>query len=266
MPATPVKVTESKFSKLKFAFLYILIGGLVVSAIISVVALLIGDFNASIQKALFTTFIFVSHSLLALAIVTADRFDRLGKSLVPTVILGVVIANMVTSSLGTWEVWGGEYSWRSVVFYMLLVGTAFIVSGAMKLRLAHRASQVSTHVTVGLVILLAVILTPWIFEPTANFINDFYFRLIGAVSILAGTAFILNLIFNRIVVARNAALAKTGPKSQPMSAGMLAVVITFGSVAALFWSIGLFVLIGSAVDKHYQDHPRPVPVIDNRYR
>ncbi|MFY9227958.1 MAG: hypothetical protein WAO28_01360 [Candidatus Microsaccharimonas sp.] len=249
----PKSEEVAKFGKLRLAFLYILIGGLAISALISVIAILIGEFNQAVVKALLTTFIFVTHSLLVLAIVSSDKHNQLGKSLIPTTILGAVIANMLTSTLGTWELWLNNLSWKSFLFYMLVIGVVFLITVILKLRLAHKATNTLVYVTVGLLVLMTTILTPWVFAPDAAFIGDFYFRLIGAVTILSATALSIAAIVNRIAVAQNRKLVGSDPKSLPITGGTLAINIVVGIMVAIFWSYGLTVLLTQALTS---DNPR----------
>jgi hypothetical protein len=107
------KPIDPKIGKLKSAILYVLIGGLVISALISIVAILIGEFNSVITKALLTTFVFVTHSLIILALVSADRNNSIGKAVIPSTIFLAIIANMFTTTLGTWNVIDGDVTWRA---------------------------------------------------------------------------------------------------------------------------------------------------------
>lgn len=265
------KEIAQKMGKLKVAFLYILIGGLVISALISVVAILIGEFNEAVLKALLTTFIFVTHSLLVIGIVSADRRNRLGKDVIPTAILATVIANMFTSTLGTWELWASDASWKAFLVYMLVIGAAFIVTASLKLRLgAHKATNYLVYGTTGLVILLTALLVPWIVVPEADWVNSFYYRLIGAVTILAATTLSVSVIINRIAASQKPELTKKNPVAT-LPGGMLAVYITFGTVVGMFWFYGLFAFIGKATTIDRYESPRyndrfEVKDYNNRYR
>jgi len=254
------QVIEQKMGKLKVAFLYILIGGLVISALISVVAILIGEFNEAVLKALLTTFIFVTHSLLVIAIVSADRNNRLGKDIISTAILAAVIANMFTSTLGTWEIWAADASWKAFLVYMLVIGAAFIVTASLKLRLgAHKATNYLVYATAGLIVLLTALLVPWIVAPEADWINSFYYRVIGAVTILAATALSVSVIINRIAASQKPELTKR--TSAPLPGGMLAVYVTIGTVVGMFWFYGLFAFIAKATTSDRVESP----TYNNRY-
>jgi len=245
-----------KKSKLKVAFLYVLIGGLAISALISIVAILIGEFNDVVQKALATTFIFVTHSLLILALVSADRNDSIGKSLFATTIFTAVILNMLTTTLGTWGVWGDDISWRAFLFFVLAIGSSFIATGILKLRVAHRPTKYSVYGTVGVIAALTLVLIPWIFAHDPSSLGDFYYRLIGALTILGVTMFALSVIFNRIAVSQNPALKENVTKSPDISGGLLAIYIVLGTFVGFIWIIGMVALITSA-DMADNDHYVP---------
>jgi hypothetical protein len=255
---------DPKLSKLKVAFLYILIGGLVVSALISVMAILIGQFNEVVLKALLTTFIFMSHSLLIIALISADRYNTIGKALFPTTIFVTIIANMLTTTLGTWGVWNNDVSWRAFLLYMLIIGSAFIVTAALHLRTTHRNTNIAIYATVSCVSLLTIVLIPWVFAHTPSDLGSFYYRLIGALTILAATALSLSVIFNRIAVSQHPELTKINQTRVSLPGGMLAIYIVIGVIAAYAWSFGLFALIGSAASVDRARAPY-TPYSDSQY-
>ncbi len=255
-PLQPAPAEGSRLSKIKLGFLYVVIGGLVVSALISVVAILIGEFNSVIQKALYTTFLLVLHGCIALLIVLADKRNQIGKSLIATTILGVVIANMVTSALGVWDILPGDMSSRLVGVYTLLVGTAFIIAGMLRLRLPHQATTMLGYVSCALMALLALSLIPWILFHDSPFLSDLYYRAVGAAGILTVTSLLITCIVNRITVAQRPDLVAAQHKPLGYQGGMLAIVIVSGVLAALFWLYGIGSFIYSATYYHTYTEPR----------
>jgi len=240
------KPVDTKMSKLKLALLYTVVGGLVISALISVVSILIGEFSETAGRALLTTLIFVTHSLLVIALVSADRNNRLGKDIISTTILATVIANMFTSTLGTWELWKDDASWRAFLVYVLLIGASFIVTASLKLRLGtHKATNILALTTTALIVILTLLLIPWLVVSDPTFINAFYYRLIGAVTILAATALSITVIFNRIGAAQHSKTVQAA-KTPTLPGGMLAIYISIGTIVALFWITGFFNFITSA--------------------
>ncbi len=261
----PAKVTDpeekEKVGKLKLALLYVLIGGLVASAIIAIAGILIGEFNSALQKAFGTIFVFVTHSLFILGLVWSDRHNRLGRSLIPTVLLGTALANIVTTTLGTWEIIEGETAWRFVLFYMLLIGSSFMITAIVRLNVADKLVTILTRATVGSLIAWTLLLAPWVFEVVARF-NPLYFRIVAAFTILTTTLFLVTVILRSIAVARRPALrAKAkAANSHPISGGFLAYYITIGVIASFVWLGGLIAFISDGVrqDRYYDYHTEQV--------
>lgn len=237
--------TESRLTKLKAAFLYVLIAGLAAAALVSVVALLVGQFNSAITKSLGTIFILLTHSLLILAILWGDRYNQVGKTLLPTAIVILVFANMITMTLGTWEIISDETAWRATSLYFLIVGAVFILVGLLKLRIAHQVTQVALFTTMGFLVATVIALSPWVlnlFSP----LDSLYFRVVAALSILTTTSFIIAVIIRSIALAQNDSLTLTRPATQKIPGGLLSVYITVGVIAAMVWSTGLAGFIVSA--------------------
>ena len=264
-PIAEAKPTNEKLGKLKLGLLYVLIGGLIVSALISVISILIGEFTEVAGKALLTTFILVTHSLLVIAIVSADRNNRLGKDLISTTILATVIANMFTATLGTWEIIPGDGAWRAFLVYMLVIGAAFIVTASLKLRSNHhKITNTLAYTTSGLLVLLTLLLVPWILIDDPAVITSFYYRLIGAVVILVATSLSITVIFNRIAAAQHHHIAKKPALALP--GGMVAIYVTVGSIVALFWFYGFFGFLAKASTVDRPSYQQTHQDLDRPYR
>ncbi len=235
--------SATRLGKLKVAFLYVLIAGLGLAAITSVIALLVGEFNAVIGKTLLTIFILFSHSLLLLAILWADIRNELGKSVISTTIFTTTFANLITSTLGTWEVISGTavLNWMGV--YFLLIGGSFIIAALLKLRLNQQAIQVAITTAIGFVGVTIITLIPWVLKVVPQF-DPLYFRIIAALSILSSASFLIALILRRIAQSKIPA-SEAKPKHSTLPNGMLAIYIVVGIITAAVWNIGLISLIDS---------------------
>lgn len=238
--------SPSRLTKLKLAFLYVLIGGLAAAAITAVIALLIGHFNTAIVKSLLTILVFFSHSLLILAILWADRHNQVGKLLLPTSIVVLVFANMITTTLGTWEIISAETAWRFLGLYFLIVGAVFTIIGTLRLRVAQQAVRTGIYVTTGLTAATVIALAPWILKVVPTF-DPLYYRIVAALAILASTGFLISLVLRGIAVGRDHLLRDTAPKSSPIPAGLLAIYIVTGVITAMVWTAGLTGFIVSGV-------------------
>lgn len=258
---TPVNEVESpvvqdtppsRLGRLKTAFLYVLIAGLAAAALTSVVALLIGQFNTSIIKALLTILTFFSHSLLILAILWADRYNQVGKLILPSAIIAIVFASMISTTLGTWEIITAEMAWRIFGLYFLALGAVFIIVGLLRLRIAHQATQVALFTAIGLTVATVLSLIPWVLQVVDKF-DPLYFRIVGALAILATTSLLISVVVRSIAVGHNESLKLTAPTKQPVSGGLLAIYIITGVVTAIVWCAGLTGFLVSGVQSATPD-------------
>lgn len=264
-PATKEATSSEgvKLGKIKLAFLYVLIGGLAASALLAIIAILVGEFNSALQKAFGTIFTFVVHSLFILGLIWSDKYDAIGRKIIPTTILAAALANIVTTTLGTWEIISDKTAGQAVLFYALLIGSSFIVSGALKLRVNHQATKALLYSTVGAIVAWTLLLTPWVFEVVERF-NPLYFRIVGALTILMATLFIVAIIVRGIALSRSDKIRQEhkATPSTSISGGMLAYYITLGSIIGIIWLVGMisFIIHGSEANKA---HPsRSVSVIE----
>ncbi|MES2630421.1 MAG: hypothetical protein V4611_00485 [Patescibacteria group bacterium] len=242
----PVVPESGRIGKLKLAFLYVLIGGLGASALVSIIALLIGSFNSEIQKSLLTIFVFFSHSLFILALLWADKYNQVGREVLPTSLFVLALASMISTTLGIWEVISAETAWRALGLYLLVIGAVFIISGLLKLRIKHDITKIILYTTIGSIAAIVIALVPWVL----NLVNDFdplYFRIIAALSIFASTAFLIGIILRAIALSRHPELQTTKPIAHPMSGGLLAIYITIGTITAMVWCAGFTGFLVSAV-------------------
>lgn len=239
--------STGKLNNVKLAFLYVLTGGLIASALIAMVTLLVGEFNSALGNAFGTILVFVAHSLFILGLIWSDKNDAIGRKIIPTTILATALANLATSTLGIWGIVSGETSGRAMLFYSLLVGTSFIVSGALKLRTKHKATNTLLYSTIGSVLAWALLMTPWVFQVVERF-NPLYYRIAGALTILMVTLFMVSIIIRSIA---NSQIEKVqGAKSKSKEAAhksipgaLLAYYIGVGLVVGVMWLVGMLIFI-----------------------
>ena len=253
-PTPPVATTQpNRLSKLKLAFLYVLIGGLAASGLLAIIALLVGSFSTEIQRSLQTIFIFFSHSLLILALLWSDKYDDVGRKLLPTSIFALTLANIITTTLATWEIISTDTGWRALGLYFLIIGAMFIITGLLKLRLKHKVTSQGIYATIGSVSLLVIALAPWVLVENNTF-DPLYFRVVAALAILTSTIFIIAIILRSIALAHNSELKASKPVSAPIANGLLAIYIVVGVITAMVWSTGLTGFIVNAVQS---SNPQP---------
>lgn len=243
-PSVESVENHDKISKVKLGFLYLLIGGLVVAALISVVALLIGTISQSIQSAFLTTGAIVLYSAMLLLVVLADTRNQLGRSLLPTAIFILLICQMVTSVLGIWDILPEGMAGRFTALYCVALSGAFLVEGMLRLSLNHKVVKTLSYASSGAVVLFVVILSPWIILSEKNEFGDLYYRIVAAVSIVIVTMLIVTAIMNRITVYQRPETRLAS--GQAMAPGLVAIVATVGSFVGLFMLFGIAVFVVAA--------------------
>lgn len=242
----PLEVRSTKISKIKLAFLYLLIGGLVVTALISVAALLAGSISQSIQSAFITTSLIVVYSAMLLVVVLADTRNELGRSILPTTIFVLLTCQMITNILGVWEIISGDLMMRFVSAYFTVMAGAFLVDGALRLSLKSRVVKSLSYGTSAAIGLLVASLLPWILAGDKTVFGDLYYRIIAAISIVIVTMVIITAIMNRITAYQRP--DSRPAKSPSMSGGLVAIVATVGTITAMFMMGGIAVFVVAATN------------------
>ncbi len=260
-PTPPVAETSERISKLKTAFLYVLIGGLAAAAITSVIALLIGHFNSALLKSLLTIFVFFTHALFILALLWADKYNHVGRKLLPTTFLVLAFSNLITTTLGTWELISATTAWRALGLYILVIGAVFIVIGTLRLRVAQQATQIAINTSVGLTAATTMALVPWVLQ-IATPLDPLYYRIVAALAILATTVFLISLILRGIAVGRTPKLRESAAATPATPGGLLAIYITIGTIAAFVWFFGFSAFVVNSVEA---SNPQPQRYERSRY-
>ena len=189
------------FAEFKKFFLFNLAGSLIISAIIAVVTVLIGEFNEVMAKVLLTLFFVVVHSLIGLMFVwnnrnqeTFERFSFFGAT-----IFVILALSFITSIFGTWEIFSGETIGNIYQTYFVLAFAALhgeILAGAL-----HKEKYIDNTIYVNYFFMAFVVLMliPVIFvENATRVLGEMYLRILGAIGIIDGTLSILTIIFYKV--------------------------------------------------------------------
>jgi len=228
--STNTKTTHEMLPIKKY-ITYILIGGLIASALISIVSVLVGHFGDTAGRALATTVLIMVHSLVGLAFLSVEHDHSRSKALIINTLFGIVVASMLTSILGVWEVLDGAIVGDLYGTYMLGFIAVLIVATLLTTHLEDKLVRQMTYATSGAVGVAFVSLLPWIFQDDNYDLFDFYYRCVAALFILAATMIILTVIFERLYVMKHpAALEATNPHAMPLWVKLLlgVIVLVFG--------------------------------------
>lgn len=256
-----VKEAETRHSRattIRKWFLYILIGGLIVSAVISIAAVLIGEINDVVARSLWTTFIMVAHSLIAVALISAATHERnsTADEVALNVLVGLAIASFVTAALGIWQVLSGAVvgDLYRLMFYALFAD--LLIFGLLHSRFTDTAIAQSAKVSIGITVAFFLYLIPSVFSNSLNYtLPDIYGRGVAAFSILLSTSVLITIIFHWVYAMKHrderireraeavaVAQAAGVPAPQPMPVWLKVLLIV---IVAVFGLPIVFAILGT---------------------
>lgn len=188
-------------------FFYILIVGLIVSAVISIIAVLIGEINDVVTRALWTTFIMVLHSLIAVGLlsISTNKRNPNADEVALNILVGLTIASFVSSALGTWGVLSGAVvsDLYKLIFYALFADLLIFI--LLHSRMTDRAIARSAMASIGITVAFFIYLIPNVFTNSLNYtLPDIYNRGVAAFSILLSTAVVITIVFHWIYRIKHA--------------------------------------------------------------
>jgi hypothetical protein len=232
---------KSVANDLKKAFLFVLVGGLVISAVIAVIAVLVGEFNEMTWRALGTTMSIVFHALAGLLFysMSSGSDDKNVNEVYINTIMGVVVASFATSVFSLWEVLTGPIigDLYAVYFYTFVFSTlAKILYSVAR---ADKVTRALSNTSMGFTGLMYLLVLPPLFYDYPNELPDVYYRILAAVAIVLGTTSVLTAIFNRLYLNKHPELTKkdAGHGTSPLTI-VLYIIIGIFAIPMLFWLFG----------------------------
>lgn len=237
--ATTAPVSRS--ASLNKYFLYTLVAGLIISALISIVAVLVGEFNSTMARALGTTGSMVGHTLVALMIVSASSKRGRAGGLILNALLAITIASFITSLLAIWDIVTGRVVSDLYLVYFYTFSAVLWIQ--LLLKVGENALDKATHITsfvgIGLTILLYALLVPTVFIHYPDRAAEFHLRALAASAIALATASVLAIVFHRIHLFKHPedkALSSTKTRWDVIMAVVvlfLGLPLIFGFIAAI---------------------------------
>ena len=194
------------FAEFKKFFLFNLIGALVISAIVAVITVLIGEFNETAARVLFTLLMVVVHSLIALAFIwdntRQNTFDRL--AFFTNILFLIIVVSFITSILGIWEVISSETVWNLYQTYFV-IGFASLHSDILSKALKReKYLDMIVYLNYAFIAIVVLMLMPIIYIDNAfSVLGEIYYRFLGAAGIIDGTLSILAIIFYKLYMHKH---------------------------------------------------------------
>ena len=170
-----------------------MIGSLIGAAAIAVAAVLIGEFNDILGKALITLIVVMIHALASLGFLDSkSKKNNPGELVVFTnTIFVLIVLSFVSSIFGIWELISGTVLTKLYATYFI---TAFAVShGEILYKVTGLDKKIDKIIYSNFVLMFVVfaLLLPVIWASGAADFPDFYYRLLSAAAIIDTTLTVL---------------------------------------------------------------------------
>jgi len=193
-------------TEFKKIFIFSLIGSLIISALIAVVTVLIGEFNEIFGRVLLTLLMVIMHSLVSLAFIWNDEkqntFEKL--SFFINVLFILIVISFFTSIFGIWKIIPGELVWHLYQTYFV-IGFASL-HGNILSKALHKKEYIDIIIysNYAFIAIVALMLQPVIYISDAvKVLGEMFFRSLAAVSIIDGTLSILTIIFYKLHIHKH---------------------------------------------------------------
>lgn len=194
------------FAEFKKFFLFNLIGSLIISALVAVVTVLIGEFNEITARVLLTLLMVIVHSLVSLAFIWDDEkqntFERL--SFFINILFVLIVVSFLTSIFGIWKIVPAETVWNLYQTYFVL-GFASL-HGDILSKALHKENYMNLVIFINYAFMAVVVLMlqPVIYIGNSlRELGEIFFRILAAVGIVDGTLSILTIIFYRLYMHKH---------------------------------------------------------------
>lgn len=244
---TPEPKLSQKAEKLKKLSIQVMVGGLVGAAVVAVLAVLVGSFNETFAKALFTLLLVMVHSLACLAFV-----EQTGKSknssfkLFENAVFTIIVLSFFTSIFGVWGLLSGEIVGKLYLTYFVLLFACLHGQMLVDTRGKQRSIDTLVSINYALMGLVIALIIPIIWFNPDNF-PSFYFRLLAACGIIDGTLTILAVILHRLYLQKHPEARSVifSVATQVDSKGQLIpgqVVTQKRHTHPLIWLLGIFIV------------------------
>jgi hypothetical protein len=194
------------FAEFKKFFIYNMILALVVSAVVAVVSVLVGDFTETAARVLWTLLIVMLHSLVALCFIWDDErkgtFDRL--SFFINVVFILIVVSFFTSIFGIWDIFSSGTVWETYRTFFVFGFAALHADILSKALNKENYIDGVVYANYLFMLIVVVMLMPIIYMENAfTELGAFFFRLLGAMAIIDGTLSMLTIIFYKLFMHKH---------------------------------------------------------------
>jgi len=210
------------FSELKRFFIFNFIGALVISAVVAVITVLIGQFNEVTMRVFLTLLMVVVHSVISLVFIWDDSrhntFNKLA-FFVNTVFL-LIVLSFIASLFGIWKIVSIETVGHIYQTFFIIGFAALHVDILSKALNVQNYMNIIIYINYIFIIAVIVMIQPILYITDSEMVlGDMYFRILAAVSIIDGTLSILTIIFYKLFMHQHPEIQNMFQKDAPSENG-----------------------------------------------
>ena len=211
-PQVKKREPSAKVKKIRRIFFQVLIGCLVASAGIGVIAVLTGGFSDTLGRAIGTIALVALHAALSFGYISendkrTNNPDGRSTEIFSNAVFTLLIASFITSQFGIWKVLSGEMTLKLYLLYGVLLFATLHADVLYRIRRIEKKIDYvinSNYVTMTIVVLM---LTVVIFVSNASDLGDFYYRILAAIAIIDTTMTIAVIIMRKLYLQKYPELA-----------------------------------------------------------
>ena len=188
-----------KIIKFKKYVIYTLTAGLVAASLVAVFSVLIGSFNNTTARVLWTLFSVVGHSLLSIILISREEKSSSKFELTRNVIYCLIPVSLLSSIFGIWHVFSGGLVQALYQTYLVVILVSLHANCLRLFRNATKLIDRLVRTNVIATILTGSMVLPILFvDNPKDTLGDFYYRLLASIGIINGTLTVLILIFFKL--------------------------------------------------------------------
>lgn len=194
-----------EFSQIKRIFLQILVGCLVGAALIAVAAVLTGEFNDVLGKALLTILVIGFHALVSFGFIASNEKKKKAENLeiFTNATFVIIILSFITAVFGTWGLLGGELVWKLyMTYFVLLFATLHGEVLAQTLGKERYIDRIVYSNYIFMAVVVVMLIGIIFVSDTADF-GEAYYRLLAACGIIDATLTLLAIILHKLYLQKH---------------------------------------------------------------